>query len=259
MIIIFAVITIIILGASLALPWYVQTGEIGSGKNEIKYSFSGIEYKSTAGDRSYTWDDNEIEFLEETKGVYQTTQILVILGIIFSILLIISAVLVMKNFRKGKLLALIFGLFAFIFIVIATLYFAGMHPGAYGDDYNYTSGPGPHDSFMGSAEMGFGGVMMEGTWGPDIGWVASVIGFIFAFIGFLIAYRMPPTEVRPPIPLMARPQQFQQTSQPHYQQQQYPPQPPPQQPQPPQLQYSQQYPCRYCQQPLTYMEQYQRW
>jgi hypothetical protein len=103
-----------------------------------------------------------------------------------------------------------------------------MHPIAMKDDYSDTEHRGPWDSFIGEDTS-------EGvthTWGPGIGWFIILIGFIFALLVLIVAFRILKFDIsKQDSPIFH---------------------PPPQEAQ-------QQHLCQACQQPLTYVEQYQRW
>jgi hypothetical protein len=116
--IIFAILIIILLGISLALPWYVIADD---GEPVSQYSFGGIEGK----ENSISWGD--VQGADNTKGVYNLTMALVVLSLIFSILVLIGGILTMKG--KDKRIVVIFGLLTFIGCLLAPILFMGMHPG----------------------------------------------------------------------------------------------------------------------------------
>jgi hypothetical protein len=172
---------------------------------ESTYSFEGIEFEESITEDTLkkSWDDEDLEYADNTRGIYSLTQIIVIIGLIFVILLLIGAILALA--RKGKLLAIIFGLLAFIFCFLAPIIFMGIHPGAINDDFeNEQEGPGPWDSFMGSEEESAGSGDFEiktiQTWGPSTGWVMALLGFIFALLGFIFTFGLPRAQPAQPAP-----------------------------------------------------------
>jgi hypothetical protein len=93
-VLIFAIlaVAVILMGVSITQPWYSNAIEIGSGESaekiESAYSLTGIKLSNSETDETleYSWDDDELESLglDETIGVYKTTQKLVIISLIFA-------------------------------------------------------------------------------------------------------------------------------------------------------------------------------
>jgi multisubunit Na+/H+ antiporter MnhG subunit len=242
LVIVFALLAVIMMGISMALPWYVVSTELAGEKAETTYSFSGISMDIGNGTESRGWGEEPLDELYDNQaGVYTIAMIMTILGLVFAILLLIGAIMAKKG--KGKKLAVIFGLLAFIFCLLAPILFMAMHPGAVAQDYKDNSGAepegkGPHDSFMGEEKQEFFNMEIKYSWGGGAGWFMAVIGFIFALLGFILALKLPkpayssPASMPPPGPGPAAPppQQYPNYGQPpQYPQQQQPP--PPQYPQ----------------------------
>jgi len=277
LIVIFAVLGLVLVGISLAMPWYsykieYSGGEIASGKVEQLYTFSGADSKfdmtmlgQTISSTNHTaWSD--MKNVDKTKGVYQLTMVMVILALVMLILLLVGGIMLMKGPEK-KMLAVIFGVLAFVFALIGPVMFMAMLPGATNDDMkdassgitNSTS-DGPHKSFTGSTDSSLGKL----SWGPGIGWIMGLMGFIFALLGFILVIMVKkpaaapmgalPMQGAPMQPPMQQPpmEQYPMQQQPMYpppQPPQYPPGQPPQYPPPQAPQYPPQYPP---QQPPAY-------
>jgi hypothetical protein len=267
LIVVFAVLGLVLVGISLAMPWYsnnyeISGGEFGSGKTEASLTFSGADIKtemtimgaSISATNHTAWSD--MKNSDKVHGVFQLTMIMVIVALVMLILLLVGGVMLMKGPEK-KMLAVIFGALAFVFALIGPVMFMAMLPGAMKEDLKSGSNgiepttDGPHKSFTGSTDSSFG----KQTWGPAIGWIMGLMGFIFALLGFILALMVkkpaaapmgaPPMQGAPmPPPPMQQPPMYQPPMQPE--QPMYPPPPPPTQqpmyppPQPPMQQ--QQYP-----------------
>jgi hypothetical protein len=195
LVLVFAILIIVIMGVCMFTPWYVVKSEYEDYEVESEVSFAGMKAKSEGSSVSYDWDDEMLKDEENTRNLYLITQIMVILGLVFGILILIGAILAMVGKGPGKKLAVIFGLIALIFCILAPVIFLVMHPGALDSDYEGTVKPdeGPNKSFIGSKEY-------EGSayadsykqeWGPAIGWILAWIGFIFAVICFSFALKLP--------------------------------------------------------------------
>jgi len=186
---VFAVLGVVFMGISLAMPWYVVKTEAtgGIGTIEGTYSFSGIDSKIDIAGQSLSnhtaWGD--VKNADKTKGLYSLTQIMVILGLVMCILLLVGGVMLMKGPDKKKL-AVLFGVLALVFSLLAPVLFMAMHPGALKEDSKAASGSeptaGPPTSFTGSMDSILGKV----TWGPGTGWIMGLLGFIFALLGFIL-------------------------------------------------------------------------
>jgi hypothetical protein len=244
LVIVFAILSIIMMSIALVTPWYEISTEVDSGWEHTRsittYYFDGVESDL----EKVSWDDDQLKDLDAIKGVYSTTQIMVILGLVFGILLLVGAIIAMVG--KGNKLAIIFGLLAFIFCLFAPIIFAGMHPGAWKSDWEdldwELEGPGPWDSFMDEDTLedpGYGVREIKTTWGPSTGWYLAFMGIIFAMLGFLLALGLLKAQSKSLATQQAQPHA------PGYGQQ----------PQPPQQQHS----CPNCGQPLTFEQLYQKW
>jgi hypothetical protein len=196
---VFAILSVIFMGISLGMPWYSHTAKseaMGiSFETEQLYKFEGIEMENPLTDEVETvsWDDEDLGNTTNTKNVYQTTQILVILGLVMGILLLIGGILAFAG--KGKKLAVLFGLLAFLFCLLAPVLFMFMHPGAVDEDIGEDIDFGPQKSFIGSRSETEGegefSFSVEENWGPGTGWFMAMVGFVFAIVGFGLALRLP--------------------------------------------------------------------
>jgi hypothetical protein len=216
-VLIFAIICIIMLVISLALPWYSVKSK--SGNAETLLTFGGIE-SSNNGDSSTSWDKTPYDNL---KNLYQATQVLVILSLVIGILFLVGTILAMMG--KSNRFALIFGLLTIIVCLLAPIIFLAIHPGAVKDDMGTQTGGDVHESFIGSDDTY--------SWGPGLGWIFCIIAFIFALIGFVLAFRLPTPDTGPTVDYAPAPAPMQAPMYPTYpQMQQPPPTYPPQQPPP---------------------------
>lgn len=170
---IFALIALIMIGVSLGINWYVIsffTLDMGFGLFDDMEFFLGI--KPTV------------------------TIILVILAMVFSLLLMIFAILSVKSPGKAKIGA-IFGILAMIFVLVAPLYFM----------MDFTS-----DSEIGFWESEKDPTTgVEASAGPGAGWYICFVAFVFNLIAFIMVikagkeYPEGPPPMAPPPPGMAPP------------------------------------------------------
>jgi PKD repeat protein len=195
-VLIFAILSIIMMGISLTQPWYQNNVEAEGEKLETEYSFEGIKGKDSVSglEISLSWDDELAESFKTTRNVYNTSRLIVIAGFILGIFLLIGAIVAL--FKKGKKAAIIFGLLAFIVCLLAPIIFMLWHPGALAEDiYSGTEDSevtdGPNKTFIGSREIEALGVSGKEYWGPAIGWYLAVAGAIFALLGFIFAIAIP--------------------------------------------------------------------
>jgi hypothetical protein len=179
---VFAVLSVVFMGISLALPWYTLKASILGQDATTNLDFSGSTTSAGGASTSQKWSD--VKTMDKTKGVYSLTQILVILGLVMCILLLIGSIMLIRGGPSKKMLAMIFGILAFIFAMLGPVMFMVQHPGAYKSDSGGTDpGYGPANSFSGSKDVAEVGTV---TWGPGIGWMMALVGFIFALLGFIL-------------------------------------------------------------------------
>jgi hypothetical protein len=201
---IFAILAMILLIASLFMPWYISSIGTGAESMDTTYSFDGLDIDNpfTGETEHVAWDDELAEPLEATSGLYDMTQILVLVGAVMCILMLIGSIISMKG--RWKAIAVIFGLLAFISCLAAPIYFYSEHPDALISDQESDLEDGPHVSFMGSAtEETFDLVY---SWGPGMGWFLAIGGIVFSLLGFIASLAIPKRQTtRAPKPLPGRP------------------------------------------------------
>ena len=198
-----AIISIILMALSLFMPWYVFSRDIGDESYTATYSFNEVDINDPISDVtiSGSWDSEELKEYEEKydigfeaqKDVFNKIQYLVFGGLVLGILLIIGALIAL--FKKIKVIAIIFGLLAFIICLLAPVIFMYWHPGAYAEDFRTNLEDqeieGPYSTFMGTITQESAGDELQMTWGPGNGWYLAVGGAIVALVGLLVAVAIP--------------------------------------------------------------------
>lgn len=176
---ILAVIAVILLVTSLAMPWYTINSE-----------YEGEE--STSRDSLHLFSPNSDSESEtsNTTTTFNITSWMATIGTIASaasLMFIGMAIPANKNkFKKIGMVLLIIGI---IFALIAPLYLMTSLPGAYKDDHYGENRELPdHDS---PAKSFFGSHSPEGTenkysWGGGIGWYMSIIGAVILIISLIL-------------------------------------------------------------------------
>ena len=174
---VFAVLGVVFMGMSLITPWYDVKASVFGIDLESSNDFSGTTVKMANISVTQKWSDQKN--VDKTRGVYSLTQIMVILGLVMCVLLLIGGLMLRKGPGK-RTLAMTFGVLALLFALLGPLMFMVQHPGAMKSDLGSAGSTtsGPQNSFMGS-ESGI-------SWGPGIGWIMGLMGFIFALIGFIL-------------------------------------------------------------------------
>lgn len=149
----FALYATIVIGFSLAASWY-----------EIEYEFDFYSMQDT-----YT---HEIELYDEYIG--KLTSVFVILGFIFTILLMVFTFIYDKKPIFG-IISLIIGISAFLFILISSLYF-----------YNGMIENGK--PFWHTESESFGDEGISFSYGPGVGWYLAVVASVINLIalGYMV-------------------------------------------------------------------------
>ncbi|MHA1989088.1 MAG: hypothetical protein ACW98D_20900, partial [Promethearchaeota archaeon] len=155
------------------------------------------EYQGEDETEFESW--NDFENLDAQKGLYSNTKMLVIVGLIMGVFLIIGGIIAMMG--KSKIPAILFGILAVVFCLIAPMLFMVMHADAINEDEKL-DGKQQAGSFMGGGKNEFG---VDQNWGPAIGWYLAIASFVFALIGFIAALMIPkPVSTETPKPTPAR-------------------------------------------------------
>ena len=186
---------IILMIASLFGPWYYYSAQGGSGLFSAEfnqnYYFDRIKFEGNLGaglnifvgsgnfDLTLYYSDEIFKEKNNLESVMETTQILTVLGFIFSIIGFIGMVLYTK--MNSFKLAFLLGLIALIIIILPALYFMSVFPGAIAED-KLLNVPNQEHDFFGSQE--FMGVKQ--SWGGSWGWLAALSAWIFCLVGFIL-------------------------------------------------------------------------
>lgn len=231
---ILVLVALIMVGISFVMPWYSFSAEISSTgvSSEISadYYLDHAEMEALGETESMDYEDMEDS---ETLDVFNTTRIMVILGIVGCIIGLIGAAMVMME-KMGNKLGAVLVLIALILALLAPIYIMFALPAAFKNEMGdveevegLSSGMG--DSFFGSesssTDLG-GGISMstEFSWGGGTGWFMALIGFILLIVALIMVLK---AETAPAAQSQPEPQ-------PAYQQPTQPPSPPPRVPPPPQ-------------------------
>lgn len=182
-----ALIAFILVLVTLFGAWFSMSGEgeavgvtakvsvdMGLRDMTVTTETMGVEATDTT---SYS-DVSESSFVD----VFNLTQILVILALVFTLLMFVFALLVGMGKMSSKI-GVIFGALALIFVLITFVYFMVATPAAMEEDSPSGS---PLTGFWGSESMDFEGVSMSLSWGPGWAWYLMIVAFILALIGTIL-------------------------------------------------------------------------
>jgi hypothetical protein len=188
-----------------------------------KEAAEGDRYDVSVPYSNYQLAEPKKEMGVENKiNVCKITMYLLIISLVFTVLAIITFLLVIR--RKGRLrgrvaVPIVFTLLLFILILITPLYFAVAWPGALEDDFDdstselsdsngnyngyYNDEPSSSSEpeqivtgFMGSkyseehsfdftGSYGYSSGKTKYTWGPTIGWYLALIAMVFVILAFI--------------------------------------------------------------------------
>ena len=162
-----AIIAVILIGVTLALPWYTYTSK---GNGSADYYFDHAVISTNATKMTIKYSDME-KYAPNTIGVFKNTQILDIVSLVLVIIGFIGALLLAVG-KLGKGVAVSLVAIGFILSLIAPLYFYAALPGAVKAD------SGLEQSFFGSKNgMSYGG---------GIGWWLAIVGMILILIALIL-------------------------------------------------------------------------
>ncbi len=243
------IIAIVLIGIAMVMPWYHGQSEIESEDYSSKSSADAKLYEVTN-----KWEDND-ESEEETTAysdsdykdahpntvnLFNMIMIIAIIGLVLAVLFVIFVVVAGKGKISTKIGG-IFGILAFVFLLLAPLLLMAMFPNAMEEDAkeDIEDWEDPFEDKDASPFKDFFGSIDEDdtkmSWGGSIGWFLSLIAAIFALIGAIIAFTYKKPAPAAVAPDATYPQQ-------QYPPQQVPPMQPPTQQYPPQQPPAQQYP-----------------
>ena len=225
---ILVLVALIMVGISFVMPWYSLTAEISStvvsSSMDTDYYLDHAEMEAMGETQTIDYEDTEGD--SKALDVFNTTKLMVILGIVGCIIGLIGAAMVMVGKMSNKL-GTILVLIALILTVLAPIYMMFALPAAFDEDMGDTGGEGAAsgmgESFFGSekseTDLGSAGSMTtEYTWGGGTGWIMAFIAFILLIVALIMVVKSTTPEPAPMAPAQPAPQ-------PAYQ----PPQPPPSQ------------------------------
>ncbi len=209
---ILVLVALIMIGISLAMPWYSAELTVkGYGEPDttsLDYYFDHRDINWMNKTTSYSYDEEGIQNLTFV-STFETTQMLVYLGLLGCVIGIIGASIVMQGKMNQKIGALLI-LVAVIFSLIAPLYLMSSLPGAFnedfGDDESFPDNMGT--DFFGSqkyeSDLPFSNATYEATWGGSTGWFLPIIAMALCVIALiLVATSKPaivPFAVEQPLP-----------------------------------------------------------
>jgi lysylphosphatidylglycerol synthetase-like protein (DUF2156 family) len=196
-----ALIAFILVLITLFGAWFSLSGEGETMGQTAKYSVDmGLRDMTMTAEIMGVETKDTISYSDVEGGapdVFNLTQILVILALIFTLLMFVFALLVGIGKVSGKI-GMIFGALALVFVLITFVYFMVALPAEMEDDSPTGS---PITGFWGSEEFDISGVTMSMSWGPGWAWYMMVIAFILALIGTIMLVGAEPAPPEP-VPMM---------------------------------------------------------
>ncbi len=194
-------IALIAIGASVVMPWYTIKMEMTSPsdmQSSMTQDFyldhavmtseaSGFTGMEESGEEEISYDN---ETVKDTNVVstFQTTQLLVYVGIMGCLLGLIGAVMVgTGKMKRGAGAAMV--LMALILVLLAPIYLMSTLPGAFEEDNSepgtITPTEGIFEDFCGSDEQSILGITMTLTWGGGTGWSLAIFAMILSIIALI--------------------------------------------------------------------------
>jgi predicted RNA-binding Zn-ribbon protein involved in translation (DUF1610 family) len=215
--IILVLLALILIGASLVMPWYKNESKMsGNGMSasiSLDYYFDHAKFSSdfpdaggiyiNASSEELSYDDEPVRNFNFPK-TFGMTRVIVILGLLGCIFGLFGAALVALGKLKPSIGALIVFI-ALILCIIAPIYLMAALPSAFEAD-GMTMPGGDDLTFFGSEKESLSGGTQEFIWGPTIGWFLAIFAVIFnIFALILVATSKPepkPFSMEGPIPLV---------------------------------------------------------
>jgi len=218
LVMIFALLAVIFMGISIAVPWYTMTVESkidfmgvsqSSSTDSSYWLFQGDTYNNEGKKETKPFSDKAFDEADMVKSTSTMSMVFTILGLVFAILVMLFAMMTKKKGGRSILL-LIFALLAFIFCMLGPVLYAATLPGAIKADTEAQDCGGEKckcdqdycTSFSGTKKADLGGMgSMTFTWGPGMGWIMALVGFIMALLAFVFVFKIP--KAPKPAPTMA--------------------------------------------------------
>ncbi len=201
-----AIIAVILIGISLIMPWYginAKTEAMGQSA-EVNMDFyldhAGMKNPLTGEYETHSYSEGNTT--SNMKNVFQTTQMLDIVGLVLVLVGFIGAIMLAMGKMK-KNIAVILVLLGFIFALIAPMYLMTALPPAMKDDMGgststmFSSKIG--DSFFGSDSHSISGASMTVSWGGSTGWFMALIAAVLMILALIFVFLSKPEE---PMPMM---------------------------------------------------------
>ncbi len=197
--VVMAIIAVILIGISLAMPWYginSKTEAMGqSAEYNIDFYLDHVGAKNPMTGEYETHSYSESNATSNIKNTFQTTQILDIVGLVLVLVGFIGALMLAMGKMK-KNIAIILVLLGFIFALIAPMYLmTSLPPAIKADSGGYA--PKIGDSFFGSESENLGGVSATVSWGGSTGWFMALIAAILMIIALIFVFLSKPEERMP--------------------------------------------------------------
>ena len=195
------VLAIVLIAVAIATPWYAIS-TAGSGFSASSNSgFSGTS--ETMGNESHTqtWANYTEEYKAEHNGtapqlagVYSTTMDLLVGGIVFAALGILTGWMAGQGKLKPVVPALV-SILALLLTLGGFGYFAASHQAAMSADMGADAPPfdGPWKSFTGTTSQGGA----TAAWGPAIGYWLALGAAILIIVSMVLGIRSMPMAKKP--------------------------------------------------------------
>ena len=182
LVMVFALLGVIMLGASLTMTWYTTKVEakVVEGASASYTADENFKGYNTDG-KVTTWA--EMKGVDNSKAMYSNVYMLLILGVVMSILLVIGGAMLMMKPRL-KMVVAILGILALVFSMLGPVMFMTQHQVAWKSDAPNSTGDGPWSSFSGSTDASGA----KYSWGPSMGWTVALVGFIFTLLGAVLVF-----------------------------------------------------------------------
>jgi len=190
---VFALLTVVMLGASIALPWYSDTVNSGGKDYGVRWGLMNAELLNETGAHKISFGDETLKYNGNVAWTMKAALGMLVLAIIFSMLLIPVAMLAGKG-KMGRGAGIAMGALAIIFcLLLPVVMMVGMPMANKRDiegtpcgededsniEYCKCEGPSSCQSFQGSKDLGEGGMW---SWGGSWGWMLSWAAWAFSMM-----------------------------------------------------------------------------
>ena len=190
---VFALLTVVMLGASIALPWYSDTVNTGGKDYGVRWGLLNAELLNETGAHKISFGDETLKYNGNVAWTMKAALGMLVLAMIFSLLLIPVAILAGKG-KMGRGAGMAMGVLAIIFcLLLPVVMMVGMPMANKRDiegtpcgeddkgniEYCKCSGPSSCQSFQGSKDLGDRGMW---SWGGSWGWMLSWAAWAFSMM-----------------------------------------------------------------------------